>query len=218
MERLTHATIQVEADERLPALAACKAAIRGVFIQPRASLSLHPYLAALSWVIVAGAETPMHPRWVEGLRQECEMLSVPFYFDHWGDWVPNSEVVWRVPEGTEEAHVWFDRPEEDDLPALVYRLGSKYRYQATVYDRWCKQMPLGWSVPRQHPETPFQVAHSYTWQAIEAFAASNESIGIIEQPKRDTFILKNDAGASLATFERDGANWRCSALCDEVPS
>lgn len=43
--------------------------------------------------IIAGGESgprarPMHPDWVRGLRDQCQVAGVPFLFKQWGEWVP----------------------------------------------------------------------------------------------------------------------------------
>lgn len=50
----------------------------------------------IDWVI-AGGETgpgarPMHPDWARSLRDQCQRASVPFYFKHWGEWLPAAQV------------------------------------------------------------------------------------------------------------------------------
>ncbi len=51
---------------------------------------LQPYMHRIGW-IVAGGESgpnarPMHPDWARGLRDQCEIASVPFFFKQWGEW------------------------------------------------------------------------------------------------------------------------------------
>lgn len=50
------------------------------------------YEACLRWV-VAGGESgpnarPMHPVWVESIRDQCVGAGIPFYFKRWGAWAP----------------------------------------------------------------------------------------------------------------------------------
>ena len=58
-------------------------------------LSLEPLLgpltldlAGIHWVIVGGESgpkaRPMDPAWVEGIRQQCAVAGVPFFFKQWG--------------------------------------------------------------------------------------------------------------------------------------
>jgi protein gp37 len=48
----------------------------------------------LSWVITGGESgfgaMPSHPVWFRRLRDDCELLGVPFHFKHWGAWGPVS--------------------------------------------------------------------------------------------------------------------------------
>ncbi|WP_029421758.1 DUF5131 family protein [Alicyclobacillus macrosporangiidus] len=47
---------------------------------------------AIDWVIVGGESgpnaRPMHPDWVESLRDQCQAVGVPFFFKQWGEFVP----------------------------------------------------------------------------------------------------------------------------------
>jgi protein gp37 len=46
---------------------------------------------------------PMHVDWVRALRDECVEHGVRFYFKQWGEWLPESHLVyvpWHVFEGT----------------------------------------------------------------------------------------------------------------------
>ena len=36
---------------------------------------------------------PMHPAWVNALRDQCEAAGVAFLFKQWGDWHPVLDVV-----------------------------------------------------------------------------------------------------------------------------
>ncbi len=46
----------------------------------------------ISWVIAGGesggSARPMHPDWVNGLRDQCQEAGVPFHFKQWGEWLP----------------------------------------------------------------------------------------------------------------------------------
>ena len=51
-------------------------------------------IIGLDWVI-CGGETgpgarPMHPDWVRGLRDQCQLAGVPFFFKGWGEWGPTA--------------------------------------------------------------------------------------------------------------------------------
>jgi protein gp37 len=94
---------QATADERIPLLLETPAAVRWVSAEPLLGpVDIRPYLdwsfagadmsrPDVDWV-VAGGESgpqarPMHPRWVQSLRDQCAAAGVPFLFKQWGEWV-----------------------------------------------------------------------------------------------------------------------------------
>ena len=52
----------------------------------------NPTGARIDWVIVGGESghgaRPMHPRWAQCLRSQCNATRVQFFFKQWGDWAP----------------------------------------------------------------------------------------------------------------------------------
>ncbi len=102
---------QETANERIPLLMQCPAAVRFVSCEPllssvnltRAMYGANPmgmscfgftdgygYEALIDWVI-CGGETgnqarPMHPDWAIDLRDQCVAADVPFMFKQWGEW------------------------------------------------------------------------------------------------------------------------------------
>jgi protein gp37 len=106
---------QETADERIPLLLQCPAAVRwisaepllgpidltGEYLRDRCG-GVYPFtlprehrttrLDLLDWV-VAGGESgpgarPMHPDWARSLRDQCAAAGVPFLFKQWGNWLP----------------------------------------------------------------------------------------------------------------------------------
>jgi protein gp37 len=108
---------QAAADERIPHLLNCPAAVRFLSMEPlvwpvnlnnivekvdggfqsSTCLAPHPVVdnATIHWVIVGGESgskaTPIHPDWVRSLRNQCEHAGVPFFFKQWGQWCPREE-------------------------------------------------------------------------------------------------------------------------------
>ncbi|WP_395705181.1 DUF5131 family protein [Rhodococcus ruber] len=93
------------ADTRIPALLSTPAAVRFISAEPllgpielRCLLDWREtgdaYPASLDWVIVGGESgpgaRPMHPAWVESLRDQCVRADVPFLFKQWGEWAPSA--------------------------------------------------------------------------------------------------------------------------------
>jgi protein gp37 len=109
-ERFAHVWLGVScedqktADERIPLLLQTPAAVRWISAEPLLEwIDVTEYLGwnkahptKLDWV-VAGGESgpksrPMHPYWIESLRDQCLAADVPFFFKQWGEWLPNADV------------------------------------------------------------------------------------------------------------------------------
>ena len=69
---------------------------------------------ALDWVVAGGesgpGSRPMHPHWVERIRDDCAAVGVPFHFKQWGDWVP----ALQFPAGID------DDPEQSRFASVVW--------------------------------------------------------------------------------------------------
>ena len=57
------------------------------------------YIDGISWVIVGGESgpnaRPMHPDWVEFLRDQCKDVNAPFFFKQWGEYAPRHDLQAR---------------------------------------------------------------------------------------------------------------------------
>jgi protein gp37 len=108
---------QRRAEERIPHLLRCPAAMRFLSCEPlltevdlspwlvyegehhRAEAMLAEYGASqpLGWVIAGGESgpgaRPAHPDWFRSLRDQCQAAGVPFFFKQWGEWVGGAHVV-----------------------------------------------------------------------------------------------------------------------------
>jgi protein gp37 len=88
----TSVEYQQAADERIPWLLKCPAAVRWISREP----SLGPVKYQLEWLqkialIVHGGESgpgarPDHPDWARADRDQCQAAGVKFFFKQWGDW------------------------------------------------------------------------------------------------------------------------------------
>jgi len=111
---------QQTADERIPLLLQCPAALRFVSCEPllgpvRLQRQLgfeyrHRHkdgswfkpipgsypVRLLDWLIVGGetgpGARPMHPQWARSIRDQCQAAGVPFFFKQWGEWLHGSQV------------------------------------------------------------------------------------------------------------------------------
>jgi protein gp37 len=109
---------QQTADERIPWLLKCPAAVRFVSAEPLlgqisfktiGGIELTKYEGGgrlgqdvldqkyqhIDWVIAGGESgsgaRPCHPDWIRSLRDQCNAVDVPFFFKQWGEWTPNAE-------------------------------------------------------------------------------------------------------------------------------
>lgn len=85
-------------------------------------LSLEPLLGPLprlnlngiNWVIVGGesgpGSRPMDPDWVRGIRDQCALVGVPFFFKQWGGAVKSR--TGRLLDG----RTWDEMPDETNRP------------------------------------------------------------------------------------------------------
>ena len=114
---------QQYADERIPWLLKCPAAVRFVSFEPllglidatkwlysdydRAAMDeqlLTPLggftHSKIGWAIVGGESgpqaRPMQPDWARSLRDQCEDPGVPFFFKQWGEWLPAGQDGARI--------------------------------------------------------------------------------------------------------------------------
>jgi protein gp37 len=125
---------QSTADERIPLLLECPAAVRWLSCEPLlGSVDLRWFVTANVWKgcraiagsdyghgtkidwVVAGGESgpgarPMHPDWARSLRDQCASAGVPFFFKQWGAWgqyVNEDHYTHCGPE--RQPHAWVDR-------------------------------------------------------------------------------------------------------------
>jgi protein gp37 len=78
---------------RIDTLRSIPAAVRFISFEPLLSAIRNIRLVGINWVI-CGGETgpgarPMHPDWPRSLRDQCQTAGVPFFFKHWGAWLPD---------------------------------------------------------------------------------------------------------------------------------
>lgn len=113
----TSAENQETADERIPVLLSIPATRHFVSCEPLlGEVDLMPYFSGskfqhdatyayggLDWVIVggeSGAEArPMKADWVRSLRDQCEKMSVAFFFKQWGEYHPKLGRVGKKSAG-----------------------------------------------------------------------------------------------------------------------
>jgi protein gp37 len=106
---------QQTADERIPHLLNCPAAVRFLSCEPLLGAVELPMEHLMKWAVIdgkpfhkinwviAGGESgpkarPMHPEWVRGLRDRCKEAGVAFFFKQWGQWVAPEQYGHREGE------------------------------------------------------------------------------------------------------------------------
>lgn len=126
---------QQTADERLPDLLNCPAAIHWASVEPllgpldlseyvkslRWHVSDTPMESWLNWVVVGGESgchaRPMEAFWVRSLRDQCKTTHTPFFFKQWGEYMPDrKEKMIRV--GKKNATRFLDSVEWNQYPTL----------------------------------------------------------------------------------------------------
>jgi protein gp37 len=153
---------QTRALDRLYWLTRTRARWRFVSAEPLlGEVDLTPWLAPdlLDWVIVGGESgagaRPMHPRWVDRLRMQCQAAAVPFFFKQWGEWQDGSATV-AVPHrimltdgralSASEYRRTFSKTPDDLYPTCVARVG-KARSGRLLNGREWNQAPRAMAAP-----------------------------------------------------------------------
>lgn len=136
----TSAENQTTADERIPELVQCPAAVRFLSAEPLLGpVDVSEHLGDLDWVIVGGESKhgarPMHPDWVRALRDQCEAAGVAFFFKQWGAYGPrgshrNDKDTVLVAQDGEV------RTEDDDVPNPPRRGKWSHRLGEFSHDEW----------------------------------------------------------------------------------
>ena len=116
---------QATADERIPHLLRCPAAVRFLSIEPLLGpVNLHAcsnfsasghgpswlspipsgaggMTSTIDWVIVGGESgpgaRPMHPDWARSIRDQCQAAGVPFFFKQWGAFIWEHSPTYASP-------------------------------------------------------------------------------------------------------------------------
>ena len=83
--------------DRARILCEIPAAWRFVSAEPMLGPVASEHIKHLDWVICGGESgpgaRPMHPDWARGLRDQCVVAGVPFFFKQWGEWWPSGKKI-----------------------------------------------------------------------------------------------------------------------------
>jgi len=144
---LTSVTSQANAGriDELIRLRQLRPAVLGVSFEPAwSALDLRPYLTdpagpALQWIIAGGetgaAAKPYNPVWFRDVRDLCHKTGAAFFFKHSGEWSPTAPPTFhKISSKTysHQTHAYGKngldynpvRPDPDDFPQMVYRVGK----------------------------------------------------------------------------------------------
>jgi protein gp37 len=103
---------------RIPHLLKVRATTRFLSIEPLIDDPGPIPLKGIHWVIVGGESgngaRPMKPEWVRKIRDQCQRLSVPFFFKQWGAWGPDGMRRSKKVNGRS-----LDGREWDELPSIL---------------------------------------------------------------------------------------------------
>jgi len=102
---------------RIAALRQVDARIRFLSVEPLLADVGALDLTGIHWVIVGGESgpkaRPMHLKWVENVRQQCEDQGAQFFFKQWGGWGADGKRRSKKANGRLlQGRTW------DDMPAL----------------------------------------------------------------------------------------------------
>jgi protein gp37 len=141
---------QQAADERIPHLLRCPAAVRFLSCEPLlGGINLRPYFAhsimcekcpppgtnggepcacpRIHWVIAGGESgakaRPMHPSWLRSLRDQCKAAGVPFHFKQWGEWAAYEYM--RARQMLTDGRTYPVWPNHGKDAGLMARVGKK---------------------------------------------------------------------------------------------
>lgn len=90
---------QSQADADVPVLLDLPVVNRFALLEPLLGpIDLRPWLACadnrLDWVLAGGEcgreARPMHPKWIQSVRDQCTAAGVPFFFRQWGEFAPRN--------------------------------------------------------------------------------------------------------------------------------
>jgi protein gp37 len=119
--------------------------ITGDFLAVNGRSTEHDFLRLMCWVITGGESgskaRPVHPEWVRALRDQAQVVGVPFTFKQWGEWGPGSylmgtgQPVFRSFESKlqwfHKGNTWINDGLCLDLDGKVLRRGGDF--DAAVY-------------------------------------------------------------------------------------
>ncbi len=101
---------------RVPVLQGINAHVRFLSIEPLLEDLGTFDLTGIRWVIVGGESgrraRPMKPAWVDGIKRQCDVARVAFFFKQWGAWGADGEKRSKTANGRKfRGRVWDAMPQ-----------------------------------------------------------------------------------------------------------
>ena len=102
--------------KRIACLNKVKATVRFLSIEPLLEDLGKLNLQKIHWVIVGGESgpraRPMLPNWVDSIKNQCEEMSIAFFFKQWGGWGADGQKRSKKLNGRElNGQVWNQMPD-----------------------------------------------------------------------------------------------------------
>lgn len=102
--------------KRIACLNKVKATVRFLSIEPLLEDLGKLNLQKIHWVIVGGESgpraRPMLPNWVDSIKNQCEEMSIAFFFKQWGGWGADGQKRSKKLNGRElSGQVWNQMPD-----------------------------------------------------------------------------------------------------------
>lgn len=142
------------ADERILLLAKVPSVVRFLSCEPLLGNVRIPEeaIGKIHWVIVGGESgadaRPMHPRWAQHLRNQCQAWGVSFFFKQWGEWAPQEH--WKDTAVRQKLYMWEDGSTEIDIYTkggvggqIMGKVGKKKAGELLDFSQY-KEWPEGW--------------------------------------------------------------------------
>lgn len=91
-------------------------------------------LTGIDWIIVGGESgkkaRPMHPRWVQQIRNKAARSGTAFFFKQWGEWLPEEEAPFEVFAGLRLNRAERLELHADPSPWATVRFDTRTMYRA----------------------------------------------------------------------------------------
>lgn len=109
----------------------------GISFEPMIEPITPPAIDGIDWIIVGGESgkkgqvtRPLHPKWVWNIQHACTRAGVAFFFQQWGDWLPEGEADTAVVADLRRRGVETIELHADPSPFASVRFDTRTMYRA----------------------------------------------------------------------------------------